>query len=104
MKKAMEILLLAERFDADEALRLGIVNRVVPAADLKRATDELVQNIASGPALAIGNIKRLLVQSSSHTLAEQLRAEALSFGQCAGSEDFVEGITAFLEKRRARFR
>jgi 2-(1,2-epoxy-1,2-dihydrophenyl)acetyl-CoA isomerase len=103
MKKAMELLLLSPRFDAAEALRLGLVNRVVPAADLPRATDEWVQAIVTGPAVALAAIKRLLVDSSKSTLNEQLRAEAVSFGQCSASADFVEGITAFLDKRSPRY-
>ena len=98
-KKAMEIMLLGERFGAHEALRLGLVNRVVPAAELESATAAMAQAILSGPALALGNAKRLLQQSLTHTLAEQLQAEAVSFGQCAATPDFVEGITAFLAKR-----
>ncbi|MDQ6621665.1 MAG: enoyl-CoA hydratase [Pseudomonadota bacterium] len=103
MKKAMEILLLGRRFDATEALRLGLVNQVVPAGEIDRATDEMVQAIVSGPAVALRNIKRLLLQSPSSTLSEQLRAEAISFGQCTASPDFVEGINAFLGKREPRF-
>ena len=98
-KKAMEIMLLGERFGAHEALRLGLINRVVPAAELESATAAMAQAILSGPALALGNAKRLLQQSLTHTLAEQLQAEAVSFGQCAATPDFVEGITAFLAKR-----
>jgi len=102
-KKAMEILLLGQRFDAAEALRLGLVNRVVATADLAHATQEMIDAIVNGPATALGNIKRLVTQSTARTLSEQLHAEALSFGQCTASPDFVEGITAFLEKRTARF-
>ena len=102
-KKAMEILLLGQRFDAAEALRLGLVNRVVATADLAQATQEMIDAIVNGPATALGNIKRLVTQSTARTLSEQLHAEALPFGQCTASPDFVEGITAFLEKRTARF-
>lgn len=103
LKKAMEILLLSPRFDAAEALQLGLVNRVVPAAELERATNEMVQAIITGPSLALSSIKRLLVQSRSNSLSEQLRAEAIAFGRCAASPDFVEGVTAFLDKRPPRF-
>lgn len=103
LKKAMEIMLLGERFGAEEALRLGLVNRVVPAAELEGATARMVQAIITGPAVAIGNAKRLLQQSLTRTLAEQLQAEAISFGQCAATPDFVEGIAAFLAKRSPTF-
>lgn len=103
MKRAMEILLLAGRFDAQEALRLGLVNRVVPAAELARATDALVQTILDGPPMAQARIKRLLLESRAHSLSEQLRAEALAFGACSATDDFVEGINAFLDKRPPRF-
>ncbi len=103
MRKAMEILLLSERFDAAEALRLGLVNRVVAADALDAAVDAIVQALATAPVLAIRNAKRLVRESFARTLSEQLQAEAISFGQCAGTADFVEGITAFIEKRPARF-
>lgn len=102
-KKAMEILLLGQRFDAGEALRIGLVNRVVPAAELARTTQEIVDTIVNGPAIALANVKRLVVQSSARSLSEQLHDEAISFGQCTAQQDFVEGITAFLEKRAPAF-
>jgi 2-(1,2-epoxy-1,2-dihydrophenyl)acetyl-CoA isomerase len=103
MRKAMEILLLSERFGAADALALGLVNRVVPAAELDAATSALVQTLAAGPALATRQAKRLLRESLSRTLSEQLDAEAVSFAACAGTPEFVEGITAFLEKRAPQF-
>ncbi len=103
MRNAMEILLLAERFDARRALELGLVNRVVPASELDAAVNAMVQSLATGPVMALRNAKRLLRESPGRTLSEHLDAEAASFGACAGTTDFVEGITAFLEKRPAKF-
>ncbi len=103
MRKAMEIFLLGERFGAAEALALGIVNRVVPATELDAATEAVVRAIATGPILALRNTKRLVRDSLGRTLSEQLRAEAASFGACAGTADFVEGVTAFLAKRPPQF-
>jgi 2-(1,2-epoxy-1,2-dihydrophenyl)acetyl-CoA isomerase len=103
VKKAMEIVLLGERFDAQEALRLGLVNRVVPEATLSKSTAALANALADGPALAIANGKRLINQSLSQSLSSQLAAEAASFGACAARPDFVEGIRAFLDKRAPRF-
>ena len=103
LKKAMEIVLLADRFDAQEALSLGLVNRVVPAAELARATAAVAGALARGPALALANGKRLLNASLGQSLSEQLSAEASSFGACAARSDFAEGIRAFLEKRPPRF-
>ena len=102
-KRAMEIVLLAERFDAPEALRLGLVNRVVPDAELEAATAAMARALASGPGLATRNGKRLLRQSPSQPLSVQLDAEAASFGACAATEDLVEGVRAFLDKRAPRF-
>jgi len=102
-KKAMEIVLLGERFGAEEALRWGLVNRVVPLADLARETAAFAAALAEGPAMATRNAKRLLRQSSSQPLSVQLDAEAKSFGACAATADFVEGVRAFLEKRPPHF-
>jgi 2-(1,2-epoxy-1,2-dihydrophenyl)acetyl-CoA isomerase len=103
LRKAMEIVLLSERFDAAEALRLGLVNKVVAADALDAEVDTFIDALAAAPVQAVRNAKRLLRDSFAHTLSEQLQAEALSFGQCAATADFVEGITAFIEKRPARF-
>ena len=102
-RKAMELVLLSPRLDASEALRIGLVNRVVPTAELDTAVDAVTRSLASGPALALRNARRLLRGSLEHTLSQQLDAEAASIAQCAGTDDFVEGITAFLEKRAPRF-
>ena len=102
-RKAMEIVLLGERFDAQEALRLGLVNRIVPLSELEAATAAIVQSLVAGPALAIANGKRLVNQSLGQTLSAQLQAEAASFGACTATADFVEGINAFLAKRPAQF-
>jgi 2-(1,2-epoxy-1,2-dihydrophenyl)acetyl-CoA isomerase len=99
----MEILLLGERFDARRALDMGLVNRVVPAAELDAATASVVQALAQGPVLAIRNAKRLVRESLARSLSAQLDAEAVSFGDCAATADFAEGIRAFLDKRPARF-
>ncbi|MEO5699425.1 MAG: enoyl-CoA hydratase-related protein [Casimicrobiaceae bacterium] len=102
-KKAMEIFLLGGRFDAAEAQRIGLVNRVVPAAALEATTRELAAAILAGPALALGNVKGLVHAAWSRDLEGQLRAEATSFGACAASDDFSEGVEAFLAKRAPAF-
>ena len=103
MRQAMEIMLLGERFDARRALELGLVNRVVPAAELASVVAAIVDSLTAGPVMAIRNTKRLMRESLGRTLSQQLDAEAVSFGACAATNDFVEGITAFLEKRPARY-
>jgi 2-(1,2-epoxy-1,2-dihydrophenyl)acetyl-CoA isomerase len=103
MKKAMELALLADRFDAKTALEIGLVNRVVPVAELEAATMALAERLAAGPTHAYGNTKRLLNRALANTLESQLQAEAESFADCAATEDFAEGVRAFVEKRKPRF-
>jgi 2-(1,2-epoxy-1,2-dihydrophenyl)acetyl-CoA isomerase len=103
VKKAMEIVLLGDRFDATEAARLGLVNWVVPADEVGEKALAIAQQIVTGPEAALGGAKLLINHSLSHSLAEQLHTEALSFGACASTDDFAEGINAFLEKRQAKF-
>ncbi|HVE51488.1 MAG TPA: enoyl-CoA hydratase [Casimicrobiaceae bacterium] len=102
-RKAAEIMLLGDRFDAATALSLGIVNRVVAAAELDATLTKAARRIAEGPVDAVRNLKRLLRESMQRTLSEQLHAEGDSFSRCAGTDDFVEGVRAFLEKRSAAF-
>lgn len=103
MKKAMELTLLSERIKADEAQRLGFVNKVVPLAELDAAVDKIAQQIARSARGSMAGAKRLISTSLSRTMSEQLNAEAESFSSCAAKEDFAEGIRAFVEKRHAKF-
>jgi 2-(1,2-epoxy-1,2-dihydrophenyl)acetyl-CoA isomerase len=102
-RKAMELVLLGERFDAATALSLGLLNRVVPAGRLDEAVRTLAEALTTGPAKAIANGKRLVATSLGSTLSEQLQAEARSFAECAASADFAEGVRAFIDKRPPRF-
>lgn len=103
-RRALEIMLLGERFDAARALAIGLVNRVVPAGELGAAVDAMVRSIVEGPRDALAGTKRLLRRSFDRALPEQLAAEAASFSGLTMDDDFVEGVSAFLEKRPPRFR
>ena len=103
VRQALEIALLGEAFTADDALRLGLVNRVVPGAELDSATAALAQRLANGPTLAYGAMKRLMRASMDHTLPEQLAAEKDAFVRCAGTEDFRAGVEAFHQRQSPLF-
>ncbi len=102
-RRAAEIMMLSERFDAQRALDWGLVNRVVRATELDACVAALARNLAEGPVAATRNVKRLLRSSLGNSLSNQLAAEAASFAACAGTDEFVEGIRAFLAKRPAQF-
>lgn len=103
-RKAAELLLLADRFDAAEAQRLGLVNRVVAADQLDSETTVLIDRLKNGPRHAYGEIKQLLANTLDDKLETQLQSEAEAFGRCGATADFVEGVSAFLEKRKPAFR
>ena len=103
-RKAAELLLLAERFDAAEAARLGLVNRVVPAAELDAEVARLVSRLLAGPRHAYAEVKRLLAESHDAALESQLQSEAEAFARCSATADFGEGINAFFDKRKPAFR
>lgn len=102
--RAMQLLLTGETIDADEAFRIGLVNKIVPAADLLSAARGMLQEmLANGPlalALCIEAVDRGLEMS----LDEGLILEANHFGLLAATDDMREGMRAFLEKRQAAFR
>ena len=103
LRRALEIAMLGETYSAQEAERLGLVNRVVPAADLGAAVQALAQRLASGPTLAHGHMCRLMPNAFDHDLPTQLAAEAEAFVACPHSTDLPEGIEAFHAKRPATF-
>jgi 2-(1,2-epoxy-1,2-dihydrophenyl)acetyl-CoA isomerase len=103
LRKAMEISQCSQSVAATEALRLGLVNRVVPDERLSEETQQLARELAAGPRTAFARLKRLLRDSESRTLDEQLDAERAAFLECSATPDFLEGLAAFLHKRSARF-
>ncbi|WP_313311123.1 enoyl-CoA hydratase-related protein [Pulveribacter sp.] len=104
LRQALEIALLGETFTTDDALRLGLVNRVLPATELDAAARAFAERIASGPTVAYGHMRRLMRASLDRDLAAQLAAEAQSFDSCARTADLREGIEAFFAKRTPQFK
>ena len=76
---------------------------MVPADALDAETAKLAKRLASGPTRAYGHAKRLMYASINNQLEHQLQLEAEAFADCAGGEDFREGVTAFAEKRKPNF-
>jgi 2-(1,2-epoxy-1,2-dihydrophenyl)acetyl-CoA isomerase len=103
LKQAAELMLLGDRFDARRALELGIVNRLVPPAALEAEAMALARRLAGGPTHAYACTKALLQATLGDAFDAQLRRETESFAACAATEEFVEGVRAFLAKRPPQF-
>lgn len=101
--KAAEMFYTGDMINAAEALRLGIVNRVVPAAQLQSEARALAEKIAKGPGLAIRAVKRVLFADERQALTKALEQEVEQQMKCFASEDCGEGIRAFFEKRPPKF-
>lgn len=104
LHKAKELLLLAEIIDAQEAERIGIVNRVVPDAELDAFTAGWAKRLAEGPPLALQMSKRMLNSGLQMSLGEMLHYEGIAQGIAISSQDAAEAAKAFVEKRTPRFR
>ncbi|MHC5111651.1 MAG: enoyl-CoA hydratase-related protein [Planctomycetota bacterium] len=102
--RAMELCMLGDKIRADEALEIGLVNRVVEPESLMDSAMELAGRLAASPTRAIGLTKRLINRSFGNDLPAQLEAEAYAQATAAGSEDHVEGVRAFLDKRKPEFK
>lgn len=102
-RRTAQLYLTGETLEADEALRLGLINRVVPAEQLAEEGLKQAQKLAAGPTAAFGRFKRLTAASLDRELPAQLAAERAAFLEGTSTADFREGLTAFLQKRPARF-
>jgi 2-(1,2-epoxy-1,2-dihydrophenyl)acetyl-CoA isomerase len=103
MARAAEMAMLGERIPAARALEWGLINRVVPDEQLAAEAGALARRLAAGPTSSYAGSKRLLNGWLYARMDEQLELEARLQQEMAGSDDFVEGATAFVEKRPARF-
>jgi 2-(1,2-epoxy-1,2-dihydrophenyl)acetyl-CoA isomerase len=102
--RAAELAMLGERLPAATALEWGVVNRVVPDGELALVARELAERLASGPTVALGNIKRVLDgPDGPERLRAQLDFEATLQQEHATTADYAEGVAAFKEKRPPRF-
>ena len=104
LARAKELVLLGDRISADEALKIGLVHKVVPLDGLYDEAEALAQRLAAGPPVALRVAKRAMNEGSQLPLNEGLRMEAESFGVLAETEDIVEGISAFFERRKPEFK
>lgn len=102
--KAMELILTGEIIDARTAFDLGLVNHVVPAEQLEAKTLEIANRMAEKSPVALRLAKEAVKLASRSNLDEGLRREVDLFAMCFSSEDKDEGVSAFLEKRKAEFK
>jgi 2-(1,2-epoxy-1,2-dihydrophenyl)acetyl-CoA isomerase len=104
LARAKELMFSGEALDAQRAVELGLVNKVVPHERLMDEAMETASRLARGPTRAIGMIKRMLNRSFESDLSTALELEACMQGIAVSTEDVREGITAFLQKREPEFR
>jgi 2-oxoglutaroyl-CoA hydrolase len=103
LARAKDAIMRGRRIGAEEALALGLVTRVVPAAELDAAVDELVAELAELSPLALALAKRVLDLAEESPLHVGLHVEGLAYGLLRSTDDFREGVEAFGEKRKPRF-
>jgi len=101
---AAEMLLTGKHIDAQEAYRIGLVNKVVPASELMSAAKEMAEALCKPGPLAVRAAKKAMYQGTSLGLEEALRLELMCVDTIYGSEDFKEGITAFADKRKPEYK
>jgi enoyl-CoA hydratase/carnithine racemase len=104
MAKAVEMILMAQRIDAQEALRLGLINRVVPAPEVMPTALKMAETILQNGPLAVRAAKEAIVRGLSLPLEEGLRLESVLQSYLLRTEDAVEGPKAFTEKRKPNFK
>jgi 2-(1,2-epoxy-1,2-dihydrophenyl)acetyl-CoA isomerase len=104
MNKAFELCSMGNRVKATEAVAIGLINKAVPAGELDNAVKFYTDYFAKAPTKSIGLIKKMLNKSSTSTLEEMLEYEAYCQEIAGTSNDYKEGVTAFLEKRKPEFK
>ncbi len=100
LRQALGVALLGDTIKAEEGMRLGLVNRVVGADELSGCTQAIAEQLSALPALAAGNIKRLMRSAAGQNLASQLADEKQAFSQCIEQPAFHAAVAGFLAKRK----
>jgi 2-(1,2-epoxy-1,2-dihydrophenyl)acetyl-CoA isomerase len=103
LRRSLELALLSETIDAAEALRLGLVNRIVPRASLEEEALKIAARLARSAPVAMARTKALMRGAFTATIGEHLDAEQNGFANCAATQDFTEAVDAFFDKRSPRF-
>jgi len=101
--RAAEYILTGDLISAEEAYRIGLVNRIYTSDSLMDKSIELAKKIASKGQIAVGLALKSIISTNSISQVEGIKFEADLFGECCGTEDFKEGTAAFLEKRKPVF-
>ncbi|MEU3557664.1 enoyl-CoA hydratase/isomerase family protein [Streptomyces fragilis] len=101
--RAMDLLLFPRSIDAEEALRLGVADRVVPAAQLREEAEKVARRLAEGPTVAYAALKESVTYGLTHSLEETLEKEDELQGRAGSSEDHRIAVRAFLAKERPRY-
>jgi 2-(1,2-epoxy-1,2-dihydrophenyl)acetyl-CoA isomerase len=102
--KACEFILTSKSFTSEEAEKLGLVNKIVENDDLDEAVEELLLKLKRLPPIAIGKAKMLINKSMENDMTSHLELESLTAAYTAGTYDFKEGVTAFIEKRKPLYK
>lgn len=103
IQKATGLMMLGEKINAQEAERIGLIYKCIPAANFEKEATTLVRRLSQMPTKALWETKQLLNQSFYNTLDEQLNLESKSQIEASKTQDYKEGVQAFIEKRKPRF-
>ena len=101
--RAAEALLLGEPFTAESALEMGLINRIVPPAEVNALAQRQAQKLAAKPLSSLIETKRLMKKSNAPLLADRIAEEAVSFGRMLSEPAAREAFTAFMQKRKPDF-